>query len=347
MAAAAATAVIAPLALLSAPAAFAEQSEQPPSGTPSDASSQSASSSPSAPESVPASESASTTPPAPSDGTGVPGGAPSGSTTPSGSATPSDSAEPSESADPADPEDPIDPAVPYCEEIDGDYTDAKVSADIKGLPGKIVAGDGFHAFQLVVTNKSDLDLRNVAFYAEVENFEIDEAKYLSSHVDLQFKNPESGAWERIGSDEWAGDYFFFTETLRAKASQKVDLRVGVDAGAPAGDAYTFASGAYLDNVEGQECVAEGWALYDFTVLRPGSPNPSPGTAKPGTTKPGDGVKGPVKKPQGDVSALPTGSLAETGSDPVLPVVGLVGGVAVVAGAGAVFAARRRRAGADA
>lgn len=43
----------------------------------------------------------------------------------------------------------------------------------------------------------------------------------------------------------------------------------------------------------------------------------------------------------------SGSLAETGSSSALPMIGLVGGVAVVAGAGAVFVVRRRKTGADA
>ncbi|CAM5671667.1 hypothetical protein SGLAM104S_06580 [Streptomyces glaucescens] len=45
------------------------------------------------------------------------------------------------------------------------------------------------------------------------------------------------------------------------------------------------------------------------------------------------------------SVQATGSLAETGSSSVLQVIGLVGGFAVVAGAGAVYAVRRRKAGA--
>ncbi|MFE0512487.1 LAETG motif-containing sortase-dependent surface protein, partial [Streptomyces sp. NPDC058964] len=78
----------------------------------------------------------------------------------------------------------------------------------------------------------------------------------------------------------------------------------------------------------------------------GSGNPDPGTAKPGD-KGDKGGKISVKKPQGNVSELPTGSLAETGSSSALPMIGLVGGLAVVAGAGAVFAVRRRRAGVEA
>ncbi|WP_405772554.1 LAETG motif-containing sortase-dependent surface protein [Streptomyces sp. NBC_01538] len=335
MAAAAATAVIAPLALLSAPAAFADES---PSATPAEtAVTETPSQTPS--------DTASATPtdPAPSD-TALPSdvpssgsASPSSSTSDSASPSPSLSASASVSAEPS--EQPSDPDVPFCEDLDENYGDAQVSADIKGLPGKIVAGDGFHAFKLVVTNDSAADIKHVAFYAEVENYEIDEAKFLSPYVDLEFKNPETGAWDRIGNDDWAGDYFFYVDKLKAKASQSVDLRISVSKQAPAGDAYSFGSGAYIDNVDGQECIAEGWAQYDFRVLKAGAPNTDPGTATPS----GNGPKDSVHKPQGDVSALPTGNLADTGSSSALPMIGLVGGVAVVAGAGAVFAMRRRKA----
>ncbi|MFH8973282.1 LAETG motif-containing sortase-dependent surface protein [Streptomyces sp. NPDC017890] len=360
----AATSVIAPLALLSAPAAFATESPAPAASSSSEADTSSGDQNSSSDGKTTPSEGEST----PTDGQSTPS---DGQSTPTdGQSTPSDDAStpsgdastpggsettspaPSTSAPTDEPTEPEDPEaeVPFCEDVDAEYSAAKVSADIKGLPGKIVAGDGHHAFQLVVTNESKTDVKEVAFYAEVENYEFeDESKFLSSYVDLEFKNPETGAWDRIGDDEWAGDYFFFVEKLKAKASKTVDLRVSIDAKAPAGDAYSFAFGAYLDNVDGQECIASGWAQYDFQVLKPGSGNPDPGTAKPSDKgdKGGKDDKISVKKPQGNVSELPTGSLAETGSSSALPTIGLVGGLAVVVGGGAVFLVRRRKAGIEA
>ncbi|MFJ3665517.1 LPXTG cell wall anchor domain-containing protein [Streptomyces sp. NPDC090106] len=332
MAAAAATAVIAPLALLSAPAAFADESA---SATPTETVSESASDTASPSETT--SELPSDTPSASDTATSE---APTGSASPTVTESESEEPEPTDSAEPS--EDPSDPDVPYCEDLDEDFSDAKVSADIKGLPGKIVAGDGFHGFELVVTNDSGTTVDGVAFYAEIENYELDEAKFLSPYVDLEFKNPETGTWDRIGSDDWAGDYFFYVDELKAGKSKTVDLRVGIDAKAPAGDAYSFGSGAYLDNVDGQDCIAEGWAQYDFEVLKAGSENPDPGTATPSD----NGSKDSVKKPQGDVSELPTGNLADTGANSALPTIGLMSGVALIAGAGAVFTVRRRKAGAQ-
>ncbi|MEU6554061.1 LAETG motif-containing sortase-dependent surface protein [Streptomyces sp. NPDC046915] len=334
MATAAATAAIAPLALLSAPAAFAEESTPNPTdtvtatGTP--ATETPSTETPTAPTSPATDTGTPTSPTLPTDPTSATG-------TPTDTATPTPTTATPTTAEPS--EDPSDPDVPYCEDLDEDFGDAKVSADIKGLPGKIVAGDGFHGFKLVVTNESKTEVDGVAFYAEVENYELDESKYLSPYVDLEFKNPEDGTWDRIGTDDWAGDYFFYVESLKAGASKSLDLRVSIDAKAPAGDAYSFGSGAYLDNVEGQDCIAEGWAQYDFEVLKAGASNPEPGDATPNDK----GSKDPVKKPQGNVSDLPTGNLAETGSSSALPVIGLVGGLAVVAGAGAVYTVRRRKA----
>ncbi len=203
MAAAAATAVIAPLALLSAPVAFATES---PSASPTET----------VVTEIPSQSPSDTAPATPSDppasDTAKPSDVPSSSTSPTASASVSASSSPSDSASPsasasastsAEPsEEPTDPDVPFCEDLDEDYSNAKVSADIKGLPGKIVAGDGFHPFELVVKNDSKADLKGVAFYAEVENYELDEAKFLSPYVDLEFKNPETGKWDRIGDDEW-------------------------------------------------------------------------------------------------------------------------------------------------
>ncbi|MGW2718026.1 LAETG motif-containing sortase-dependent surface protein [Streptomyces sp. NPDC001492] len=331
MGVAAATAVLAPLALLSAPAAFADE-------TPAAGATETVSETPTETPS----DTASATP----TDTGLPTdtatpSATASSSTPTASASASESGEPTSSTSAEPSEDPSDPDVPFCEDVDKNYEGAKVSAAIKGLPGKIVAGDGFHNFKLTVTNDAETTVEGVAFYAEVENYELDESKYLSPYVDLEFKNPETGSWDRIGSDDWAGDYFFYVQELKAGQSETVSLRVSIDAKAPAGDAYSFGSGAYLDNVEGQDCIAEGWAQYDFEVLKAGSANTDPGSATPSDK----GGKGSVKKPQGQISDLPTGNLAETGSSSALPVIGLVGGVAVVAGAGAVFAVRRRRAGA--
>ncbi|MFH8931654.1 LAETG motif-containing sortase-dependent surface protein [Streptomyces pristinaespiralis] len=336
MAVAAATAVIAPATFLAAPAAFATDST--PSATettsPAPTGSETTSPSPTGSETTsPAPTGSETTSPAPT-------GSETTSPSPTGSETTSPAPSPSTSAPTEDPEDPEEP--PYCEELDENWEENALGLKISGLPGQIVAGSGWEEFNLTVTNNAKTDLKEVAFYAEVENDQLDEDKWLSKHVELQFRLPGTDQWERIGDSEWAGDYFWGVETMKSKDFVKIDLRINVAKTAPAADSYSLGSGGYLGDVDGQECIAESAGVYaDFTVLAPGSPNPNPGEAEPGDGEGKD--KGPDTKPQGDVKELPvTGNLAETGSDSALPVIGAVGGVAILAGAGVVFAMKRRR-----
>ncbi|MFI1966739.1 LAETG motif-containing sortase-dependent surface protein [Streptomyces pathocidini] len=235
---------------------------------------------------------------------------------------------------------------PYCEEVDENYQEQALDVELSGLPGKIVAGSGWTKFSLTVTNDSETDLKEVALWAEIENFEVDEAKWLSPYVDLEFRNPVSNQWESIGDQQFAGGYFWGVDNLKPKDFVKADLRVNIHKDAPAGDSYGFGTGAHLDTVEGQECIAESaGSFYEFEVLKPGSTPGDPGEAKPGDNegKPGD-KPGPDTKPQGGVEKLPvTGNLAATGSSSALPTIATIGGVAMAVGAGAIIVVRRRRA----
>ncbi|MFG3495345.1 hypothetical protein [Streptomyces sp. NPDC047928] len=235
--------------------------------------------------------------------------------------------------------------LPYCEDLDEKFEEKALDVKLTGLPGKIVAGSGWKNFNLTITNKSKTDLKEVAFYAEVENDEIDESKWLSQYVKLEFKVPGTNEWAPIGDEEWAGDYFWGVDTMKSQDFVKIDLRLNVAKNAPAGDSYSFGSGGYIGDVDGKECIAENAGAYvDFVVLKPGSSNDNPGEAKPGDEKPGK--SGPGTKPQGGVKELPvTGNLAETGSSSMLPTIGIAGGIAIVAGAGVVFALKRRSGGA--
>ncbi|MBD0839186.1 LPXTG cell wall anchor domain-containing protein [Streptomyces sp. TRM68416] len=242
-----------------------------------------------------------------------------------------------------------DEAPPFCEELDEDFAEKALQIEVGALPGKIVAGSGWHSFSLKVTNTSDVTLKDVAFYAEVEStkYSDDWKPDLSQYADLQFLNPTTQSWESIeDANGLAGGYFWGTDTLKPNDFNKIDLRVNIHKDAPAGEAYHFGTGAYVDNINGEDCIAENWGDgWFFDVLPAGTSNEDPGEAKPGAEKPAN--ESP-KKPQGGVSEQPvTGSLAETGSDSNLPVIATIGGVAVLAGAGVIFAMKRRKAGAEA
>ncbi|MYR62933.1 LPXTG cell wall anchor domain-containing protein [Streptomyces sp. SID625] len=335
MAAAATTAAIAPLALLSAPTAFAEESTGTPSpntSATSTPSSGSESGSQPGSESTPSSGTTETSPSTEASDTTSP--SPSAST--SSSATASASASASSSASPSGPTEPSAEPTP-CTDDDVD-PDSLLTIAVSGLPGKIVAGSGWHAFKLTAANHSDRPLGQVQWLALVDNESMSENEkdWLSTYALLEYRNPKTGKWESLADEVDNGIYFGETP-LGAKQTVDINLRVNITAKAPAGAGYTVGLGGYVD--QDKNCVHNAFGYYAFSVLKPGSPNGNPGDARPGTgDKPAGG-----KRPQGGAEVIPaTGTLAETGSSSMVPVLGLVGGVAIVAGAGVVFAVRRRK-----
>ncbi|GGO53545.1 LAETG motif-containing sortase-dependent surface protein [Streptomyces lasiicapitis] len=377
LAAAAATAAIAPLALLSAPAAFAtgdanttpsaSTTETPPVETPG-------------PEdpAKPGDDTKPEDPAKPGDDT-----KPGEGEKPGDDTKPDDPAKPGDDK-PGDDEKPEDPAKPGgdtkpgdddtepggdegtkpedettptdeptecpADEDTGEDAENKLELELSGLPGKIVAGSGWHEFTLTAANPSDEDLGEVEWLAAVDNFSQseDEKDWLSTYARIQFYDPEAKGWKSI-VDEVESGVSFGKTTLNAQEQVEIKLRLNISAKAPAGDGYALGLGGYLDSE--LNCVHNAFAFFDFTVLKAGSDNENPGEAKP---RPGT-VEPPVlddKKPQGapakqvktvpDTAEIPpTGNLAETGSSSMLPTIGIVGGIAVVAGGGAVYVVRRR------
>ncbi|MFK4225124.1 hypothetical protein [Streptomyces sp. NPDC019890] len=324
MAVAAATAVIAPVALLSAPAAFA--TETPTAETsPSAEAPSSPAATPSGPSDAPSTAAA--TPSVASDAPSTP--AAGNSTAPS--TAPSTTA-PSPSASAPD-EFPCD--------VDAEPSfDKNLQTSLSGLPSKIVAGSGFHQFKLNVNNKGKNSYKRVdlgVFAAQVDE---DTWNEVTGHLSLQYKDPESGEWTDISldvNDEGAG-YLGYTD-VKAKESFSIDLRLSVDKTAPAGFGYAISIGIYADD-KGNCVFSDDESYYEFDILAADS---EPGDVD--DAEPQEGGKKPVpSKPAGNTQIQPQGNLATTGSSSMLPTVGIAGGIAIVAGAGVVFAMKRRRSG---
>jgi LPXTG-motif cell wall-anchored protein len=336
---AAATAAIVPLALLSAPTAFAEETGSP---SASASESQSTSASPSESESTGASASASdTTSPSASDSESQ-----SSTSSPSGSASQSSSSSASSSASASASEDD-DSFDPYtdCESID---LDEKLSATISGLPSKIVAGSGWHDFTYEVENNTGADLKNVymASYLEYDGEDNEDVWLSEGLAVLQVK--EDGKWTDAYQESYededgknvnvTGSFVALLDELAKDESATLDLRVKVKASAPAGAAIALSQAIYVGDKA--DCHFNG-DIYDVQILAAGSDAGDVDDAEPNGDKPSNDTK-----PQGSAKPI-SGSLASTGSNSALPMIGLVGGAAVVAGAGAVFAVRRRKTGAHA
>ncbi|MFH8568820.1 LAETG motif-containing sortase-dependent surface protein [Streptomyces sp. NPDC017993] len=333
--AAAATAVIAPAALMAAPAAYATTG-------PETESSASADPTPATPD---AEETDDATAPAETPGTGeTPGddtdpgaepgdeeGEPTGSASPSDDTEPTGSAEPSTTATPtAKPTDePTDD--PACAE---ESDEAAISTELRGLPSKVVAGSGWKNFTFRATNTSDKSMKSVDAFVALAGISTGDFDDISKLLTVQWYDEKAGTWKAITDEE---GYFASTSNLKPGEYADAKLRLKVDAKTPGSYGFAFTIGAYHneDDVCGYSEVSE----YDFDILVAGS---KPGTVPPATGKPGES-KPNKPAPQGGLEKLPvTGKLAETGSSSALPTLALVGGVAMVVGAGAIFVVRRRK-----
>ncbi|WP_435226065.1 LAETG motif-containing sortase-dependent surface protein [Streptomyces sp. Tue6028] len=319
MAAAAATAAIAPLALLSAPAAFAtDDTTATPTASATASESPSESASPSATETTPeatdsatASASATESAPAPSDSASASATSPAPSTS---------APEESESPDPEPSE---------CE-------DSKVDVSITGLPGKIAVGSGWHKFSLNVANNSESTLSDLGFFAGASSDKAGEDLFQSKKVQLQAYNPDEKVWEDVDSEGYAVGFVGYTDELKPDYEVNIPMRINVKSSAPVGAGFSLGASIYGD-ADG-ECTGFGEVAYKFQIVAAGTDTDG--------TKPQEGGKVPVSDKPADKGNTPEvdGSLAETGSSSALPMIGLVGGVAVVAGAGAVYVVRRRNSG---
>ncbi|MEU6529251.1 LPXTG cell wall anchor domain-containing protein [Streptomyces sp. NPDC046928] len=331
LAAAATTAVIAPIALLSAPAAFATDETTTPATSET---------TPAAGDTTPPADTETTTPaddettapaptdeetdetsPDPDDSTSAP--APSTSATDSASPSPSTST-PEETEEP-DPEESV------CE-------DTKVDVSISGLPGKISAGSGWHKFSLSVLNTSDSTLEDLDFFAGASSDADGMDLFKSKQVEIQAWDPEDEVWVTLDEDGYAVGYVGYTDVLEPDYVVDIPMRVNVKSSAPAGAGFTLGATIYGD-ADG-DCVGFGDVAYKYQIVAAGTDTDG--------TEPQEGGKAPVtdEKPGSDTPQV-TGSLAETGSSSQLPVIGTVGGVAILAGAGVMFAMKRRRSGAEA
>jgi LPXTG-motif cell wall-anchored protein len=308
LASVAVSAAIAPAALLTVTPAFADDA------IPSASASSSADATP-----TPSASASATVTTSPSQ---------SASPTPSTSTSPA----PSQSATPtADPTNGTN-----CTVTDDPQTDDNLTTSIKGLPSKIAAGSGWHAFSLDVANSSSTDYNRVDFGVFAAESADNEWGEDTSHLKLQFQDPSSGRWNAISLDENDPNsgYLGWSE-VAPHASMSIKLRLNVDSTAPAGDAYTLGLGIYAD-AKGDCVISGGDGFYEFHVV-PAGQSSGGGDAKPTT----GGQKPVPPKPSGDTPLGATADLAATGSSSSTPIVAVVGGVVLLAGAGTVVALRRR------
>ncbi|MFF7642252.1 LPXTG cell wall anchor domain-containing protein [Streptomyces canus] len=328
LAAAAATAAIAPLALFAAPSAFADESPTPTAAESTPA----GETTPAAPESTPADPE--TTPAAPettpATGESSPGAGES-SSTPSGSPSVTPSGSASASPSPSASDEPVDEC-----EVDEDgapvFNDSEaLHSSLTGLPESIVAGSGWTNFKFNVSNSGDDTIKDIQPFVGVGAVDWEFEKDYSDLVTVQVK--QGGSWVDVATQFGEGGSFnafdldggdSLSYQLRVKVAREVPSAIGIAIGLAQ---YSDDKGCWISD-------DENMGIYYFEVLPAGSDAGNPNDAKPQT-----GGKSPIS----DVNDVDVdGKLAETGSSSALPVIGLVGGFAVVAGTGVVFAVKRRK-----
>ncbi|MFG2759196.1 LPXTG cell wall anchor domain-containing protein [Streptomyces wuyuanensis] len=204
---------------------------------------------------------------------------------------------------------------------------------IKGLPGKIAAGSGWHKFSLNAHNKSDVILSEIDYFAGASADKDGMELFKSKQVALQVFNEATKSWDDLSEGGEAVGYVGQSNEVKPGHEVDIPLRINVKANAPVGAGFTLGAGLYIGD---EDCLGFADVAYKFQIVA--------GDTDTDGTEPQEGGKAPIpsEKPATNTSAEVTGSLAETGSSSALPAIGIAGGVAVVAGAGVVFAMKRRR-----
>ncbi|MGW2628470.1 LPXTG cell wall anchor domain-containing protein [Streptomyces chattanoogensis] len=328
-------AVIGPVALLGAPAAWAAGEAPTAGGTPA------------------------------ASAAATPGGRPAGPSAPeaeapaaSASATPAGN----ESATPSATPSPVWTRPTFCSPV---FDVDRGKTGLRGLPSKIVAGSGWHEFAYRVTNVSKITVMETDTSLALGTGDPKIKDVAELAVTVQWFNPATGKWKPIeGEGAKFQDNDDFTTIKRLAPGQHADARMRIKIGkkAKTGAGYFFTMG--YSYAEDGTCGFDKISRFDFKVLSAGSKPGKVADAKGKPGKPGKpGEQGMPNRPgiqggtgaagnkpaaQGTHAAVPaTGKLATTGSSSALPTVAALGGAAVVAGAGAVFVVRRRKAGSGA
>ncbi|MFI9120495.1 LAETG motif-containing sortase-dependent surface protein [Streptomyces bikiniensis] len=223
--------------------------------------------------------------------------------------------------------------------------DKTVKVSLDG-PEKITAGTSA-LFSLRVSNTSQRTLDEVEAYAFAAAMpdSIEDEDFFEEYITVEWSSADVLEWTPLTEN---GNAIEVGELLKG-GHHDVKLRLTVAPKTPAGPGVVFAMGAYENNDGSCGIGAEpGTAEFDILAAKGDKPKPTP---SPSTTTPAPvpttGGTGTTQQGGSSNTPVADGNLAATGSNDALPMIGLAAAGAVALGAGAVFVARRRRAGADA
>ncbi|MFE1174196.1 LPXTG cell wall anchor domain-containing protein [Streptomyces sp. NPDC058773] len=221
---------------------------------------------------------------------------------------------------------------------------------VRGLPRQLIAGGAWTPFSMKLTNATDKPLGKVQPFLLVSSAEEVDRPY--RELETEYRDAKTGRWKTFHDAEPDDLFGFFAIGPRSAITLQLRTRVVKDAKPGAG--YAIAAGDYRNRDGSCGSAKEAW--YDFTILpagakptqrptaEPGEPGKPGGTAEPGRSAASGGGTGGSDS-AGGLGPQGGAHLAATGSSSALPAIALVGGGAMVAGAGAVIGVRRRKGGA--
>ncbi|WP_256103754.1 LPXTG cell wall anchor domain-containing protein [Streptomyces sp. ODS05-4] len=218
----------------------------------------------------------------------------------------------------------------------------RLTVDAKGVPGAIARG-ATAEFTVRVTNGTRETLDTVLPYVAVRAVDESGQQGASGSLRLTWSGAGSPAWQKPDADHRTG----VVKGLKPGEHADIKVRLAVDAAAPLG-VGTLSVTADYRNDDGSCGYTPYYYEYGFALTAQESPAPAPSATPAPTTpapapSPAGGALSPVTVSPTSVATAPAGgSLAATGSSSAVPAIALAGGAALVAGAGAVYAVRRRR-----
>ncbi|MFG1664013.1 LPXTG cell wall anchor domain-containing protein [Streptomyces sp. Y7] len=278
----------------------------------------------------------------------------SDSPTPSASGTPSVSATAAEPVASTSSSSTVSPPSTGPQTCPSEPGDEFLSATVAGETRRFVAGGGWHGLTIELENVSDTALRNATVEVVKNAYEMapDAPVELQEYVNIQRWDEESRTWAEIPWDQYEMEGQLPPVDIAPRKSVTLKLRMSVEKDFPHGtwpELETKSIGTGYINLHvfgiGEQGVCGYGEIWYYNVVKPGTETGDAGESTPPSSSEPTPQTGATATTT--TTPAPTGDLAHTGSSSALPVIGLVGGTAVVLGAGALYAVRRRRAGTDA
>ncbi|MFD7669162.1 LPXTG cell wall anchor domain-containing protein [Streptomyces sp. NPDC059788] len=212
---------------------------------------------------------------------------------------------------------------------------------VRGLPRQLAVGGAWSPFSMTLTNTTGKALGEVQPFLQVSSGEAVDRPYWE--LETEYRDAKTGRWKTF-HDALPEDLFGYF-SIGPRGAVTLQLRTRVVKNAKPGTGYAVAAGDYRNSDGSCGSAKEAW--YDFTILPAGTKPTQPPASKPG----GSGESGQsaasgggtsASGSAGGLSAQGGANLAATGSSTALPAIALVGGAAMLAGAGTVVGVRRRR-----